>query len=38
MRGVVRTELDGKALACSRNIPLADDQAVHQILIVLGRS
>jgi cyclic beta-1,2-glucan synthetase len=37
-RGVVRAELDGKALASGRDIPLADEAAVHQVLIVLGRS
>jgi len=28
--------LDGKLLAGSANIPLADDGAVHEIRIVLG--
>jgi len=35
-RGVTLTELDGKTLAASVNISLADDGAVHQIRIVLG--
>ena len=35
-RGVAVTELDGKLLAGSANIPLADDGAVHEIRIVLG--
>ena len=35
-RGVALTELDGKILAGSANIPLVDDGAVHQIRIVLG--
>jgi cyclic beta-1,2-glucan synthetase len=35
-RGVSLTELDGKPLAGSANIPLVDDGAVHQIRIVLG--
>jgi len=35
-RGVALTELDGKPLAGSANIPLVDDGAVHQIRIVLG--
>ena len=35
-RDVALTELDGKPLAGSANIPLVDDGAVHQIRIVLG--
>ena len=35
-RGVALTELDGKVLAGSANIPLDDDGAEHQVLIVLG--
>jgi cyclic beta-1,2-glucan synthetase len=35
-RGVAITELDGKLMAGSASIPLADDGAVHQIRIVLG--
>jgi cyclic beta-1,2-glucan glucanotransferase len=35
-RGVALTELDGKVLAGSASIPLADDGAVHNIRIVLG--
>jgi cyclic beta-1,2-glucan synthetase len=35
-RGVTLTELDGKPLATSVNISLADDGAAHQIRIVLG--
>jgi cyclic beta-1,2-glucan synthetase len=35
-RGVALTELDGKVLAGSANIPLEDDAAVHQIRVVLG--
>ncbi len=35
-RGVALTELDGKVLAGSANIPLEDDGAVHQIRVVLG--
>ncbi len=35
-RGVARIELDGKLLAGSANIPLADDGTEHQVLIVLG--
>ncbi|MBX9735544.1 MAG: protein ndvB, partial [Phycisphaerales bacterium] len=34
--GVTFTELDGKPLATSVNIPLEDDGAVHRIRIVLG--
>jgi cyclic beta-1,2-glucan synthetase len=35
-RGVALTELDGKLLPGSANIPLANDGAVHQVHIVLG--
>ena len=35
-RGVALTELDGKVLAGSANIPLADDGATHNIRVVLG--
>jgi cyclic beta-1,2-glucan synthetase len=35
-RGVAITNLDGKLLAGTANIPLADDGAVHNIRIVLG--
>jgi cyclic beta-1,2-glucan synthetase len=35
-RGVALTELDGKLLPGSANVPLADDGAVHQVHIVLG--
>ncbi len=35
-RGVALTELDGKLLAGSANIPLEDDGKTHQIRIVLG--
>ena len=35
-RGVALTELDGKMLAGSANIRLADDGAVHNIRILLG--
>jgi cyclic beta-1,2-glucan synthetase len=35
-RGVVSTSIDGKVFAGRVNIPLADDRATHQILIVLG--
>jgi cyclic beta-1,2-glucan synthetase len=35
-RGVALTELDGKVLPGSVNVPLADDGAVHQVHIVLG--
>jgi cyclic beta-1,2-glucan synthetase len=35
-RGVALTELDGKLLAGSANIPLTDDGAIHNIRIVLG--
>jgi len=35
-RGVALTELDGRVLAGSANIPLEDDGAVHQIRVVLG--
>jgi cyclic beta-1,2-glucan synthetase len=35
-RGINRVELDGKTLAGSANIPLADDGIEHQILVVLG--
>ena len=34
-RGVARVELDGELLA-SRTIPLVDDGARHQVLVVLG--
>jgi len=34
--GVALTELDGKLLPGSANVPLADDGAVHQVHIVLG--
>ncbi len=35
-RGVGLTELDGKLLASSANIPLVNDGAVHEVRIVLG--
>ena len=35
-RGVALTELDGKVLPGSANVPLVDDGAVHQVHIVLG--
>jgi cyclic beta-1,2-glucan synthetase len=35
-RGVALTELEGKVLAGSASIPLADDGATHNIRIVLG--
>ena len=35
-RGVALTELDGKLLHGSANVPLANDGAVHQVHIVLG--
>src|SRR4029077_10371882 len=35
-RGVALTELDGKLLAGPANIPLDDDNAEHQVVIVLG--
>ena len=35
-RGVVQTELDGKRLANSENIPLVDDGVEHQVLVILG--
>ena len=35
-RGVARAELDGKPLPGSVNIPLVNDGAEHQVLIVLG--
>jgi cyclic beta-1,2-glucan synthetase len=35
-RGVALTELDGKILAGSASVPLADDGATHNIRIVLG--
>jgi cyclic beta-1,2-glucan synthetase len=35
-RGVALTELDGKLLPGSVNVPLANDGAVHQVHIVLG--
>jgi cyclic beta-1,2-glucan synthetase len=35
-RGVALTELDGKLLAGSANIRLADDGAVHNVRVVLG--
>ncbi len=35
-RGVALTELDGKLLAGSANIPLVDDGATHNIRILLG--
>ena len=35
-RGVALTELDGKVLAGSANVPLVDDGAVHQVHLVLG--
>ena len=35
-RGVALTELDGKVLSGSVNIPLADDGATHVIRVVLG--
>ncbi len=35
-RGVALTELDGKLLVGSANIPLVDDGAVHNIRILLG--
>ena len=37
-RGVARVELDGKSVAGAANIPLLDDGAEHQILVVLGSS
>jgi cyclic beta-1,2-glucan synthetase len=35
-RGVASVSLDGKMLTVRENIPLADDGATHQVLIVLG--
>ena len=35
-RGVALTELDGKVLPGSANVPLVDDGAVHQVHLVLG--
>jgi cyclic beta-1,2-glucan synthetase len=35
-RGVASTSIDGKVLVGRANIPLADDAAAHQVLIVLG--
>jgi cyclic beta-1,2-glucan synthetase len=35
-RGVASTSIDGNVLVGRANIPLTDDGAVHQILIVLG--
>jgi cyclic beta-1,2-glucan synthetase len=35
-RGVALTELDGKLLAGSANIPLTDDGSVHTVKLVLG--
>ena len=36
-RGVVVIELDGKTLALSSNIPLADDGSGHTVRVVLGK-
>jgi hypothetical protein len=36
MRGVALTKIDGKLLEGSANIPLTDDGAEHNVLIVLG--
>jgi cellobiose phosphorylase len=35
-RGVALTELDGKLLPGSANIPLVNDGAVHEVHIALG--
>jgi cyclic beta-1,2-glucan synthetase len=35
-RGVASIELDGKALAETGSIPLADDGVTHQVRLVLG--
>ena len=35
-RGIAAVSLDGRFLADRSNIPLADDGASHQVLIVLG--
>lgn len=35
-RGVTSVSLDGKMLAVGPNIPIADDGATHQVLVVLG--
>ena len=35
-RGVVSAELDGRSLAAGAAIQLADDQATHQVRVVLG--
>jgi cyclic beta-1,2-glucan synthetase len=35
-RGVARAELDGKPLPNSANIPLVEDGAEHQVLVILG--
>jgi hypothetical protein len=36
LRGVTLTKIDGKLLEGSSNIPLTDDGAEHNVLIVLG--
>jgi cyclic beta-1,2-glucan synthetase len=36
-RGVASTSIDGKVLVGRANIPLTDDGAAHQVLIVLGQ-
>jgi cyclic beta-1,2-glucan synthetase len=36
MRGVALTKIDGKLLEGSANVPLTDDGAEHNVLIVLG--
>lgn len=35
-RGVASVSLDGRILAARANIPIADDGATHQVLVVLG--
>ena len=35
-RGIARTELDGKRLPNSANIPLVDDGYEHHVLVILG--
>ena len=35
-RGVASVSLDGRILAVRANIPIADDGATHQVLVVLG--
>jgi cyclic beta-1,2-glucan synthetase len=36
-RGVVRVELDGKALKDAKTVPLKDDGGQHRVTVVLGR-